>query len=94
MTPHTKVQGLEAMQNLIAHTCLVEADFYSSDDFDKDLGLEPGTPMVRTNDDSLISAFDHWNDWQLSTDTDMEHAEYEWYIKQEKFNQKHPNIAK
>lgn len=75
---HTKEQGIEAMNNLIANTTYTEADFVYSDDVDTELGLEIGTPLMKTydDDDFITTAYDHWEDWLRmqspdGTDDDM-----------------------
>lgn len=64
MKQHTLQEGKAAMQCLIDNTGLNEGDFYLLYGWEaSELGLEDGTPCVINNDDSIITAYEHWLNW-------------------------------
>lgn len=66
---HTREEGIEAMNNLIANTTYTKNDFVMSDEMDVELGLELGTPLMKdVGDDFIVTAYDHWQGWQHMND--------------------------
>ena len=82
MKPHTKEQGIEAMNNLISQTGLTASNFYFLEDWEaREYELEEGTHCIVTNDD-FITAFDHWENYLWAHDEKEQDAYIDFMLTQ------------